>query len=150
MKRRPNPVKLEVISIAHTRQSMCSAYVHAQANRYWLLFHTSLVMHACLVFRFMNFWVWLTQIANHHDFVIQIPSIYSSTFTIMHAGKYLFTYLGIPIRQLPNSEWRRIEERFQKRLLLESKILVLWRKTGLAKFRLKQPAHVYDVLLRDF
>jgi hypothetical protein len=35
-----------------------------------------------------------------------------------NAGEYPFRYLGIPMhhRQLINSEWRQIEERFEKRL----------------------------------
>ena len=35
-----------------------------------------------------------------------------------NAGEYLFRYLGIPMhhRQLLNSEWRKVEERFQKKL----------------------------------
>jgi len=39
-----------------------------------------------------------------------------------NAGEYPFRYLGISMhhRQLLNSEWRKIEESFQKKLLLES------------------------------
>jgi hypothetical protein len=60
---------------------------------------------------------------------------YYTTLFGCNAGEYPFRYLGIPMHhtQLLNSEWRKVEERFQKKaLLLESKILILWGKTSSA------------------
>ena len=57
----------------------------------------------------------------------QMEDIYTDLFGC-NAGEYPFRYLGIPMhhRQLLNSEWSKIEERFEKKLLLESKVPVLW------------------------
>jgi hypothetical protein len=43
---------------------------------------------------------------------------YYTTLFGCNAGEYPFRYLGIPMhhRQLLNSEWRKVEERFQKKL----------------------------------
>ena len=52
----------------------------------------------------------------------EMQNIYTDLFGC-RAGEYSFRYLGIPMhhRKLLNSEWGKVEERFEKKtLLLES------------------------------